>query len=174
MAGGGFKCGRGKADEIQPGHRAGDGSKPAGKRHVEVKCSRLMPVNMTCQHRNKPGQERQQGRAGGNRNRQTNRPLHAAEVDCREKQHQHRGKQGNGNPWQIPRMNGGCREKRGQTARRNPPPPIAGSGQVRQHRADGPKRLPHSTRQCHRRGWETSESILSTRKLLPNSATGQR
>jgi hypothetical protein len=85
--------------------------------------------------------EREQRGARRHRDRGARRPLHAAEIDRGEQQHEADGRRHHGQVGQIPVVQCRRRQQRAEARRRHPAPPVAEAREVREHRVVRPVRL---------------------------------
>ena len=141
MAGSRLEGWRGKADQVEPRHQAGELAKMADKGGREVKVKGALPIHRAGKDRHQARYQGQACRHGGNRHGQARNPLHTGQVDRHEQQHQATGQEIDRYAGQVPALDGRGRQQRRQPTGGHPAPPIAGAGQVGQHRRVGAKGL---------------------------------
>ena len=137
----GLEGGRGEADEVQAGHRGGDGSEEPVEGRVQMEGHGLLVVDRPGEDRHDRGQEREPRRDARDRDGDARDRAHAEEVDRREREHDRDRERGDRDPRQVPLVQRGGREDRREAAGRDPAPPVADPRQIREDRAVGPERL---------------------------------
>ena len=102
---------------------------------------RRVPVDVTGPHRNQYGRKGERCGRRGHRDRHAGDESDAVQIENHEGQHDPGGKQRHRRTRQVPRVDRGRGEDRGQPADRDPAPPVADAGEVREHRTVRPERF---------------------------------
>ena len=129
VAGGRFEGRRREPDQIEAGHHRGQVAEPTLEGRRQVIGEGLVPVDCAGEHRHEGGKESERGRAGGNGNSETRNPFNAAKIHEREEQHDGDGDSFHGQRGEVPVLQRASGKERGQTAGRDPTPPVASACQ---------------------------------------------